>query len=66
MSMFRKRAGIYFKHLHECGGILMSTYGSRDKNLFPVPKEYEINGVKTQSNIGDKRYYLLVDSSTGE
>jgi hypothetical protein len=44
----------------------MATYGSRDKNLFPVPKEYEINGVKTQSNIGDKRYYLLVDSSTGD
>ena len=39
-----------------------TTYGSRDKNAFQVPKEYEINGVKTQSNNGNARYYLLVDS----
>ena len=44
----------------------MSTYGSRDRNPFNVPKEYEINGVKTPSNIGNVRYYTLVDSSTGE
>ena len=44
----------------------MTVYGSRDKNQFNVPKEYEINGVKTPSNIGNVRYYTLVDSSTGE
>ena len=43
-----------------------TTYGSRDKNAFQVPKEYEINGVKTQSNNGNARYYLLVDSVTGD
>jgi hypothetical protein len=44
----------------------MTVYGSRDKNPFNVPKEYEINGVKTQSNNGNARYYLLVDSVTGD
>lgn len=44
----------------------MTVYGSRDRNPFNVPKEYEINGVKTPSNIGNVRYYTLVDSSTGE
>ena len=44
----------------------MTVYGSRDRNPFQVPKEYEINGVKTPSNIGNVRYYPLVDSSTGE
>ena len=44
----------------------MTVYGSRDKNPFNVPKEYEINGVKTQSNNGNVRYYLLVDSVTGD
>ena len=44
----------------------MTVYGSRDKNSFNVPKEYEINGVKTQSNNGNARYYLLVDSVTGD
>jgi hypothetical protein len=44
----------------------MTVYGSRDRNPFNVPKEYEINGVKTPSNIGNVRYYPLVDSSTGE
>jgi len=43
-----------------------TTYGSRDKNAFQVPKEYEINGVKTQSNNGNARYYLSVDSVTGD
>jgi hypothetical protein len=44
----------------------MTVYGSRDRNPFNVPKEYEINGVKTPSNNGDKKYYTLVDSSTGQ
>jgi hypothetical protein len=44
----------------------MTVYGSRDRNPFQVPKEYEINGVKTPSNNGDKKYYTLVDSSTGQ
>lgn len=44
----------------------MTVYGSRDKNPFNVPNTYKINGVDTPSNIGNVRYYPLVDSSTGE
>ena len=44
----------------------MAVYGSRDKNPFNVPNTYKINGVDTPSNIGNVRYYPLVDSSTGE
>ena len=43
-----------------------TTYGSRDSNPFQVPKEYLINGVKTPSNNANARYYLLVDSVTGD
>jgi hypothetical protein len=43
-----------------------TTYGSRDSNPFQVPKEYLINGVKTPSNNQNARYYLLVDSVTGD
>ena len=46
----------------------MAEYGSRDKNPFNVPKEYKINGVATKNTEDDqkRRYYLLVDSVTGE
>jgi len=44
----------------------MAVYGSRDKNPFKVPNTYKINGVDTTNNIGNVRYYPLVDSSTGE
>ena len=43
-----------------------TTYGSRDKNPFNVPNTYKINGVDTPSNIGNARYYPLVDSVTGD
>ena len=44
----------------------MATYGSRDKNPFKVPTTYKINGVDTPSNNGNTKYYILVDSTTGE
>lgn len=46
----------------------MAEYGSRDKNAFNVPKEYKINGVDTKSAVDEqkRRYYLVVDSVTGE
>jgi hypothetical protein len=44
----------------------MTVYGSRDRNPFQVPETYKINGVDTPSNNGDKKYYTLVDSSTGQ
>lgn len=44
----------------------MATYGSRDKNPFQAPKDYLLNGVQTPSNLTGVKYYLLVDSTTGE
>lgn len=44
----------------------MSTYGSRDKNPFIIPEKYTINGKEVQSNNGNIRYYLLVNSVSGE
>jgi len=40
----------------------MATYGSRDQNLFIPPKKYKINGVETDSNLGDGKYYTIVEA----
>jgi len=44
----------------------MATYGSRDKNPFEIPKTYDLNGKQVPSNNGNAKYYLLVDSVTGD
>ena len=40
----------------------MATYGSRDQNLFIPPKTYKINGVETDSNLGEGKYYTIVEA----
>ena len=40
----------------------MATYGSRDQNLFVPPKTYKINGVETDSNLGEGKYYTIVEA----
>ena len=40
----------------------MATYGSRDQNLFIPPKKYKINGVETDSNLGEGKYYTIVEA----